>query len=221
MSPFVRGGPVKRSAGLLFVVLVVGCASTKPVDMNEARRVVGTENGVRVDAEVFGDRLMSNMSLALKYDITNQRATPILIADIIPQANYDPDTHTVTVDIGTEIPGERFLPRLIPIQSGQKKSFATGVHLVIVASASAPWQPHPNALRLKINFLSDAQPFEKLISIPERAVHDPDLATALFTKWVERNETVVTNVLPMRWMTGSTDEPTPAVPQRRGRRGGT
>jgi hypothetical protein len=212
---------LKRIATLFLLFAATGCMSTKPVDMKEARRVVGTENGVRVDAEVFGDRLTPNISLALKYDITNERSMPILVADILPQANYDPDTHTVTVDIGTEIPGEQFLPRLIPIKSGEKKSFATGVHVVIMASASSPWQPRPNALRLRINFLGDAQPFEKLVAIPEKAVHDPQLADQLFTKWVERNETVVTNALPMRWAAGSPDEPTPAIPARRGRRGGT
>src|SRR4030081_1310177 len=128
--------------------------------MKEARRVVGNENGVRVDGEVFGDKLTPNMSLAVKYDITNQRANQILVADILPQANYDAETHTVTVNIGTEIPGEQFLPRLIPIQSGEKKSFSTGVHLVITANPVNPWQARPNALRLKINFLGDARSFE-------------------------------------------------------------
>jgi hypothetical protein len=214
---------VKRSTFVLLVVVAVGCTSTKPVDMKEARRVVGTENGVRVDAEVFGDRLTPNMSLALKYDVTNQRSSPILIADILPQATYDPETQTVTVSIGTEIPGEQFLPRLIAVQSGEKKSFATGVHVVIVSNPSAPWQPRPNALQLKINFLGDSQPFEKLVAIPERAVHDPKLAEQLFTKWVERNESVMTNSLPMRWAAINLDEPTPVTPPTRAgrRRGGT
>lgn len=213
---------MKRSAYLLLVVVAFGCSSAKPVDMKEARRVVGTENGVRVDAEVFGDKLTPNMSLALKYDVTNQRASSILIADIIPQADYDPETQTVTVSIGTEIPGEQFLPRLIPIQSGEKKSFATGVHVVIVSNPTAPWQPRPHALQLKINFLGDSQPFEKLVAIPEKAVHDPQLAQALFSKWVERNESVVTNALPMRWTAMVMDDPAPIIPAaRRGRRGGT
>ncbi|MEA2766570.1 MAG: hypothetical protein QOK07_2974, partial [Gemmatimonadaceae bacterium] len=148
---------------------------------------------------------------------------PILIADILPQATYDPETQTVTVSIGTEIPGEQFLPRLIAVQSGEKKSFATGVHVVIVSNPSAPWQPRPNALQLKINFLGDSQPFEKLVAIPERAVHDPKLAEQLFTKWVERNESVMTNSLPMRWAAINLDEPTPVTPPTRAgrRRGGT
>ncbi len=210
---------MKRFALLSLLLIVVGCATTSPVDMKEARRVVGTENGVRVDAEVFGDRLTPNMSIALKYDITNQRGTSILVADILPEAHYDPDTQMVTISIGTEIPGEQFLPRLIPIQPGEKKSFSTGVHVVIVANPTTPWQPRPNALRLKINFLGETQGFADLIAIPERAVHNPQLAEALFPKWVEGNESVTTNTLPMRWALGGVEDKAsvPIAPRRRGR----
>ena len=203
---------------LFLLFLAVACASSKPVDMKEPRRVVGTENDVRVDAEIYGDRLGPNVTLPLKYDITNHRPTTILIADLIPESSYDPETHTVTVTIGAEIPGQQFLPRLIPIQPGERKSFTSAVRVVIVANTSSPWLPRPNALRFKINFLGDPKPFEKLISIPEKAVHDPQLAEQLFPKWVEGNETVITNTLPMRWIAGGEETPA-APPTRRGRRG--
>jgi hypothetical protein len=187
--------------------------------MSEPRRVVGTESDVRVDAEVYGDRLGPNVTLPLKYDVTNHRQTTILIADLIPESTYDPETHMVTISIGSEIPGEQFLPRLIPIRPGERKSFSSAAHVVIVANPASPFVPRPNALRLKVNFLGDPMPFEKLIAIPERAVHDPELAAQLFPKWVEGNETVFTNSLPMRWITVA-EEPTPTTPTRR-RRGGT
>jgi hypothetical protein len=206
------------ASGLL--LLLVACTSTKPVDMKEARRVVGTENDVRVDAEIYGDRLSPNITLPLKYDVTNHRQITILIADLIPETTYDPETHMVTISIGSEIPGEQFLPRLIPIRPGERRSFSTAAHVVIVANPASPWVPRPNALRLKVNFLGDPNPFEKLISIPEKAVHDPALAAQLFPKWVEGNETVFTNTLPMRWAT-AVEDPTPAVSPGRRRRGGT
>ena len=199
-------------------VFLVACSSSKPIDMSEPRRVVGTESDVRVDAEVYGDRLGPSVNVPVKYDVTNHRQATILIADLIPESTYDPETHTVTISIGAEIPGEEFLPRLIPIRPGEKKSFSTSAHVVIVANTASPWIPRPNALRLKINFLGNSQPFEQLISIPEKAVHDPKLAAQLFPKWVEGNETVFTNALPMRWITAPAEEsPEPAAPGKRRR----
>jgi len=54
---------------------------------------------------------------------------------------------------------------------------------------------------LRVNFLGDSAPFVKLVDIPEKAVRDRELAAELFPKWVEKNETVTTNTLPMRWQT--------------------
>jgi hypothetical protein len=213
---------VKRAALLLSLGLLAACATTAPVDMKEARRVVGTENDVRVDAEIFGDTLTRNSNIALKYDITNNRPQPILVADLLPNATYDEETQTVTVELGAEIPGEAFLPRLIPIGSGEKKSFSAAARILIAPHADAsPWVPRPRALRLKLNFLGGAgAPFEKLIAIPEKAVHDPQLAAELFQKWVDQNESVTTNALPMRWAnaaeTGGADASVPAGRRRGG-----
>jgi hypothetical protein len=210
---------MRRTAALAVCMLLAACSTTKSVNMAEPRRVVGTDSDVRIDAEVYGDRLGPNVTLPVKYDITNHRQTTILIADLLPESTYDPDTHTVTIAIGAEIPGEEFLPRLIPIRSGERKSFTTAAHVVIIATLASPWVQRPNALRLKVNFLGNPAPFEKLIAIPERAVHDPALAAELFPKWVEGNETVVTNSLPMRWVTGTSEEPTPAAMPGRRKRG--
>jgi hypothetical protein len=209
---------VKRASIALLLFIVAACSSTKPVDMKEPRRVVGTDNDVRIDAEVYGDTLTPNTSIPIKYDITNNRSTTILVADLLLQATYDPDTQTVTVDIGSEIPGEEFLPRLISIPSGGKKSFSGSVHVAIMTNpAATPFVPRPNALKIRVNFLGDPKPFTKLIDIPEKAVRDPELAAALFPKWVEQNETVVTNALPMRWRgTSATEDEASPARRRRG-----
>jgi len=90
---------VKRVSLALLLVIFAACASTKPVDMNEPRRVVGTENEVRVDAEVYGDTLEPNVNIPIKYEITNNRPTAILVADLIPMATYDRESTTVTIDM--------------------------------------------------------------------------------------------------------------------------
>jgi hypothetical protein len=121
------------------------------------------------------------------------------------------------VDIGSEIPGEEFLPRLISIPSGGKKSFSAAAHVSILQNPNAtPFVPRPNALRLRVNFLGDPKPFAQLIDIPERAVRDPKLAAALFPKWVEQNETLVTNALPMHWRAAAPMDITTPPGRRRG-----
>ena len=221
---------MKRLAYAFVLLMVAACSSTAPpvaaskpgnIDMKEPRRMVGTENNVRVDAEIYGEELVQGASVAIKYDVTNLRPSPILIADLLPQTTYDPDTRTVTVDVGSEIPGEEFLPRLISIPSGGRRSFSTGAHINIHTSLTAPSVPKPRALQLRVNFLGDSAPFMKLIDIPEKAVRDRELAAELFPKWVERNETVTTNTLPMRWQNARSTgiEDTPAPPSRRRRPG--
>ncbi|HEV8659878.1 MAG TPA: hypothetical protein VGS96_14820 [Thermoanaerobaculia bacterium] len=212
---------MRNSILLAATLLLIGCATaTKntPVNQHEPRRVVGTDNDVRIDAEIFGDRLQSTISIPLKYDITNSRPAPIAIADIIPETNYDADTQTVTVNIGSEVPGEQLLPRLIRIAPGEKKSFSTVARVNILMPSETPVSRIPRAMRVKVNFLGDTAQFEKLIAIPERAVYDPKLADELFPVWLERNETVYTNALPMRWTVPPEEQP--AVPSRRGRRRG-
>ena len=223
---------MKRFLCLLALVLAAACTSTSPpapstkpgsVDMKEPRRMVGTENNVRVDAEIYGDEMTQGASIAIKYDVTNERSHPILIADMIPQANYDPDTRTVTIDIGSEIPGEEFLPRLVSIPSGARRSFSAGARINILVSLQSPWTPRPRALQLRVNFQGEAGPFIKLIDIPEKAVHDKQLAAAIFPKWVEGNETVTTNALPMRWKVPARpammDDTSTSSPSRRRRPG--
>jgi hypothetical protein len=186
--------PMTRAGSAVMVLLMAACNSMTPpaplskpgaIDMKEPRRMVGTENNVRVDAEIYGEEMIQGSSISIKYEITNQRATPILIADLIAQSNYDPDTRTVTVDIGSEIPGEELLPRLIAIPSGERRSFTAGAQ-INVRMPNSPWILKPHALQLRVNFLGDAAPFAMLVDIPERAVRDKKLAGELFPKWVER-----------------------------------
>jgi len=217
--------PMTRAGCVLMVLFAAACNSTAPptpatkpgaINMKEPRRMVGTENNVRVDAEIYGEDMIQGASIAIKYEVTNQRPTAILIADLVALSNYDPDTRTVTIDIGSEVPGEELLPRLIAIPSGERRTFNTGAHINVRMPMNSPWTPRPRALQLRVNFLGDPAPFAMLVDIPERAVRDKKLADELFPKWVERTETVTTNSLPMHWQgpRGSGfDEPPP--PRRR------
>lgn len=182
-------------------LLALSCTTAAPVNMQEPRRVVGTENDVRLDAEVIGDQLQTSTVISIKYDVTNRRDAAIALADINPEATYDSDTQTVTVSLGAEVPGHELVPRLITVNPGEKKSFTTSAHVNIIVgeTAATPLTRFPNKLQIKLNFLGDTRPFAQVLNIPERGVHDAKLADLLFPTWLERNETIFTNSLPMRW----------------------
>ncbi|HEX7190335.1 MAG TPA: hypothetical protein VF381_02080, partial [Thermoanaerobaculia bacterium] len=160
------------------------------------------------------ETLAPSTEIPIDYEITNNREAPIAIAELILDSSYDSETQTVTVTIGSEVPGEQFLPRLILIKPGEHKTFSSAARVSLPITELVdqnPFHRYPNGLRIRVNFLGDAKPFMALIGISERAVHDPKLAAELFPKWVEQNESVITNVLPMHWvgtpLTNSGDVP--------------
>jgi hypothetical protein len=200
-------------SSLALLLLLAGCAATK-VDMDEPRRIVGTESSVRVDAQVIGDEARPGVQIPITYEVTNQRSTPIAIAELVPYTSYDAETHTFTVNVGSEVPGNELLPRLVEIAPGEKKTFtiAARIHFVMPGTAVGP--PPPAELRLKLNFLGDTEPFRQLIGIKERGVADRALADQLFPLWLERNEIVTTNSIPMRLLARQRSSAEGAGPRR-------
>jgi len=192
--------PARLLPAATLALLAFSCASTTQVDMKEPRRLVGTENGVRIDAQIFGEQFSPGQAVAITYDVTNERPGAVAVADLVPVTSYDPETQTVTVTFGSEIPGHELLPRLLVIPSGQKKSFSGSAVISGVFGTGSGFQRAPRGLQVMLHFLGETKPFEQLIGIQERVVRNPQLADALLPKWLERTETIITNVLPMRWV---------------------
>lgn len=182
-----------RAAALVGALLLSACA-TATFDEPDARIAVGTDEGVRVEATITGDTFGPGARVPISYEVTNRRERPIAVADIVAETTYDAETREVTVGVGSEVPGEQMLPRLVVIAPGKSQTFATAALIRFPGGTNSP-----NALRLRLNFLSDVEPFAELVGITQKAVLDPKRATELFPLWVERTEAVFTNAVPMRW----------------------
>lgn len=190
-----------RRLTLLFILTLAGCASTA-VNMSEPRRVVGTTDAVRVNAEIRGDEIRPGAGLPIVWQITNERETPIAVADVVPATSWDAEEETITVNLGAEVPGASLLPRLIAIAPGETRTFSTTARIA-VGPRLQPIDPQKRlgaSIRLKVNFLRDTAPFSELIGIAEVAVNDPKRADELFNPWLELNEAVFTNAVPLRWV---------------------
>ncbi len=198
-----------------FLLLMAACASGT-IDTQEPRTLVGTESKVRVTAKMIGEQVRSGAVVPLTYEVENLRSEPIAIADIVPVTDFDAETMTVTISLGSEVPGNEFLPRLVRINSGEKKSFDVGARIRIPLSIGDPRAATPRYVRLKVNFLGDIRPFEKLFDISEKAVADKALADSLFPQWVENNEIVFTNAIPIEWDGRSNTSDSDAGSRRRG-----
>lgn len=202
-------------------LLLLAACSTATVNMAEPRRVVGTESSVRVDAEIAASQGAG--SIGIVYVITNDRETPIAVADILPETSWDGETRTATVSIGSEVPGATILPRLILIGPGEKKSFTANARLgsTLPGRSPDPRVPASALLRLKVNFLGRTAPFAELIGIPEKGIADSKRADELFGIWLESNEAVFTNAVPVELSQArnvqSEGLPTPPVRRSRGR----
>jgi len=174
--------------------------------MQEPKRVLGRENDVRLDAQIYGDALSNSTQITIVYEVENLRQKPILIADLVPESSFDPETRMITIGLGSEVPGNEIVPRLIRVNAGEKRSFTTSARVRVITPATGPNGGQPRFLRLRLNFLNNDAPFEELIGIPERAVASRELANRLFPSWLESNEALYTNEIPITWRGGDSNE---------------
>lgn len=190
---------VRRFAVSLCALALAACTTTS-IDLDEPRRILGTQADVRVDAQVFAEKVGTGSGVRVIWEIDNQRPDPIAVADLLPAVTYDESARTIVINVGSEVPGNEMLPRLIRVESGERKTFEGLAKIALRMPPPGPFSATPRYLQLKLNFLSQVAPFQSLIGIPEVAVRDPGKADELFTAWVEANETVLTNAIPIEWL---------------------
>jgi hypothetical protein len=214
---------MKSSSRIAVVVavtlLTTAAAYAAHVDFKDPRRALGREDDIRVDAEIVQETLSPGTPIGITYQVENLTLLPIAIADKVANASFDPDSQTIRVSIGAEIPQGTTMPHLTVIAPGQTRTFRVGATAqIVVANARSPWAQVPRYVQITVNVLRDLGPFANLIAQQARSAALPPLPNDLFDTWVASVSSVELNALPVRWT--DTRSGTTAEATRPGRSGG-
>ena len=187
------------------VVLSAAAASAAGVDMKDPRRATGREDDIRIDALILQEALTSQSGIHVTYQIRNLTEDAVAIADRISETSYDSDSQTITLSIGSEVPASGAMPHVVVIGPGETKVLAGGATLhVPVPNVRSPFTSVPRFVQIKVNVLRNLKPFEQLIVQQQHAAQTTQqvaqkLDDALFEKWVESNDAIFLNSVPVRW----------------------
>lgn len=177
-------------------LLTTTAATAAGIDMNDPRRALGRENDVRIDAQLVREIVTPGTPIAVTYQIQNFTEAPVAIADKLSDASYDEDSRTITIGIGSEVPGDGALPHLVTIAPGEKKVLRTAVTPVFSAAAMrASFAASPRYVQVKVTILRNLAPFQPLMQSQSRA----RLSDDLFNRWIESSDTIFLNTLPVGW----------------------
>ena len=203
---------MKSSLFAVAVILAVS-AQAAHVDMKDPRRSLGREDDIRVDAQLFQDSVANNSPLNVTYQIQNLTSLPIAIADRIASVSYDDDSQTITLSIGAEIPDAN-MPHLVVIAPGAKKTLTSG-GVFTAPVPSSRLARVPRFFQVQVNVLRDLTPFRDLIARQSaQTAGSIPLPAALFDKWLDSNDTIECNVIPVRWNAGGGPKDVPTAEQR-------
>jgi hypothetical protein len=184
----------------VLLIAVATAAEAAKVNMRDPRRAVGREENVRVDAELAQDSVSSHSTLGVTYQIQNLTEAPIAFADKTSEASYDPDTQTITVAFGAEVPDGETMPHMVIIAPGETKTFrGAGTVTIATPSVRTPWLPVPRFVQIKVTVLRDVKPFTALIAQQDKTAVAPPLDNQAFDRWVNAVGSVFLNLIPVRW----------------------
>ncbi len=184
----------------LFYVLVAAIAlihaaaasAGSTIDMDDPRRVVGRENDVRIDAQLVRDTVSPGSPVGVNWQIENNSAAPVAVAEKITAASYDPDSATITLSIGSEVPQDGKMPHVVFIAPGEKKVFSAGATPQYSPAAIKAGMNAPRYVQVKVSILRNLAPFANLRS-------GQILSDAQFEQWFESNDTIFLNTVPVRF----------------------
>jgi hypothetical protein len=170
------------------------------VDMTDPRRALGREDDVRVDAQLLQDSVSSGSPISVTYQVENLSKEPVAIADKACELSYDSDSGTITMSIGSEVPRDGTMPKMVTLAPGEKKTFTVGGVLhVAVSTARTPFTQSPRFVLIKVNILRGVAAFRSLIDRQARSATPVALSDEQFQRWLENNDTILLNEIPVRY----------------------
>ena len=182
------------------ILITTAAAQAAKVDMKDPRRAMGREDDVRVDAELTQDSVSSSAKIGVTYQVQNLTQTAIALADKISDASYDPETQTITVAFGAEVPDGASMPHLVVISAGETKTFRGGGSVNIVApNVRTPWASVPRYVQIKVTVLRDLKPFAALIEQQNKSAAAPPLNNDAFVRWVNSVGSVFLTPIPVHY----------------------
>jgi hypothetical protein len=195
---------VKSSKWFLAIVaaitlLHVVAAHAAPVDMNDPRRALGREDDVRVDAQLLTDTVSPGATLGAKYQIQNLTSSPVAVAEKVTDVSYDADTQTIVFAIGSEVPKDGVAPKLVVIAPGETKSFTAGGMFRALIPARGAFTSTPRLVQIKVNVLRNVDAFRDVFAQQARTQSPVALSDTQFDQWLESNDAILLNAIPVRF----------------------
>src|SRR3954447_2708191 len=197
-----REGAMKSNFLLLIAATTLATTSALAarVDMNDPRRALALEDDLRIDAQLRDESIASGSAVPITFQVTNNTKQPVALAAKVTDSSYDAGSQTVIVSIGAEIPSGPAMPHLSVVKAGETRTFTTVVTVhVMTPSEQSPFIAYPRYVQMKVNVLRDIAPFENLIA-QQRDTVQPPLPDSLFETWVENNDAIFLNAIPVHWL---------------------
>src|SRR5262249_10318138 len=154
---------------------------------------------IRIDAEVSREALAPNSPVSVTYQIQNLSKATIAVADKMADTDFDLESMTVKLSIGTEIPPAQ-LPRLVTIRPVELLVM-TGAELrhVAITAIRTRWTAVQHYVQVKVTVLRDVTPFAALIEQQKTSTVPVALPNSMFDCWVEASGSILLNRVPVYW----------------------
>ncbi len=192
---------MKSSRVLSFVAvtfLTLAAAFAAKVDMKDPRRAVGREDEVRVDAEMIQESVASGAPIGITYQIQNLSKDPIAVADKVCDVTFDSDDRAIVVSVGSDVPKDGVMPKLVVLAPNEKKTFTAGGMVQVAAPRTRnPLVAIPRFVRIKVAILRNLAIFRPLIDQQTKSAAPITLSDTQFEKWLENSDTIVLNEIPV------------------------